>query len=53
VEAFIKSRPRAAKQLLLREPASLAAELRRATGLRLRPLPYLAAIDRRRAVNVE
>jgi putative endonuclease len=48
VEAFIKSRPRAAKQLLLREPASLAAELRRATGLRLRPLPYLAAIDQRR-----
>jgi putative endonuclease len=53
VEAFIKSRPRAAKELLLREPSSLAAGLRRATGLRLRPLPCLAAIDRRRGVNVE
>jgi putative endonuclease len=53
VEAFIKSRPRAAKELLLRDPCSLAASLRRATGLRLRPLPFLAAIDRSRAANVE
>jgi hypothetical protein len=53
VEAFIKSRSRPAKQLLLREPASLAGSLRLATGLRLRPLPFLAAIDQRRARNVE
>jgi putative endonuclease len=53
VEAFIKSCPRAVKELLLREPSSLAGSLRRATGLRLRPLPFLAALDQRRAVNVE
>jgi putative endonuclease len=53
VEAFIKSRPRAAKELLLRDPSSLAASLRRGTGLRLRPLPFLAAIDRRRELDVE
>ncbi len=53
VEAFIKSRSRAGKELLLREPSRLAAGLRQATGLRLRPLPCLAAIDRCRAVNVE
>jgi putative endonuclease len=53
VEAFVKSRSRAAKELLLAEPASLAGSLRRATGLRLRPLPFLAAIDRRRALTVE
>jgi putative endonuclease len=53
VEAFIKSRPRAAKELLLREPSSLAASLRRATGLRLRPLPFLAALDQGGAANVK
>ena len=53
VEAFIKSCPRATKELLLSEPCSLAGKLRRATGLRLRPLPFLAAIDQRRDVNVD
>jgi len=53
VEAFIKSCPRAEKELLLREPAGLAARLRRATGLRLRPFPFLAALDQRGAVNVD
>ena len=53
VEAFIKSCPRETKQLLLREPFGLASRLRRATGLRLRPLPFLAAIDQRRGVNVD
>jgi putative endonuclease len=53
VEAFIKSRSRAAKEQLLREPSSLAGSLRRATGLRLRPLPFLAAIDPGRELNVE
>jgi hypothetical protein len=53
VEAFIKSCRRPAKELLLREPSSLAGRLRRATGLRLRPLPFLAAIDQRREVNVD
>ena len=43
VEAFLKSRPRADKELLVREPSLLAASLRRATGLRLRPLPCLEA----------
>jgi putative endonuclease len=53
VEAFIKSCPRATKQLMLREPFSLASRLRRATGLRRRPFPCLAAIDQRRGVNVD
>lgn len=53
VEAFLKSCPRATKELLLREPSSLAGRLRRATGLRLRPLPFLAAIDQLGEVNVD
>jgi hypothetical protein len=53
VEAFIKSCPRATKELLLCEPSSLAGRLRRATGLRLRPLPFLAAIDQPGEVNVD
>jgi putative endonuclease len=53
VEAFIKACPRADKELLLREPASLAVRLRRGTGLRLRPFPFLAALDQRGAVNVD
>jgi putative endonuclease len=53
VEAFIKSCPRAAKELLLREPASLAARLRQATGMRLRPFPFLTAIDQGGGLTVD
>jgi putative endonuclease len=49
VEAFIKACPRAVKELLLRDPSSLAARLRRQTGSRLRPLPFLAFLDPRAA----
>ena len=53
VEAFIKGCPRAAKERLVREPATLAASLRRETGLRLRPRPFLPALDHRLEDNVE
>ena len=41
VEAFIKSRPRAEKLDLVRNPTLLGRLLRRETGLRLRPAPFL------------